>query len=27
MNGVNIYGAHVLQDRMASALARYSPAP
>jgi D-alanyl-D-alanine carboxypeptidase/D-alanyl-D-alanine-endopeptidase (penicillin-binding protein 4) len=27
MNGVNVYGAHVLQDRMATALARYSPAP
>jgi D-alanyl-D-alanine carboxypeptidase/D-alanyl-D-alanine-endopeptidase (penicillin-binding protein 4) len=27
MNRVNIYGAHVLQDRMATALARYSPAP
>jgi len=27
MNRVNIYGAHVLQDRMAAALARYSPAP
>src|SRR4051794_36038090 len=27
MNRVSIYGAHVLQDRMAAALARYSPAP
>jgi D-alanyl-D-alanine carboxypeptidase/D-alanyl-D-alanine-endopeptidase (penicillin-binding protein 4) len=25
MNGVNIYAAHTLQDRMASVLARYSP--
>ncbi len=25
MNGVNVYAAHTLQDRMASALARYSP--
>jgi D-alanyl-D-alanine carboxypeptidase/D-alanyl-D-alanine-endopeptidase (penicillin-binding protein 4) len=27
MNRVNIYGAHVLQDRMAAALARYAPGP
>jgi serine-type D-Ala-D-Ala carboxypeptidase/endopeptidase (penicillin-binding protein 4) len=26
MNGVNVYAAHQLQDRMAAALARYSPA-
>jgi D-alanyl-D-alanine carboxypeptidase/D-alanyl-D-alanine-endopeptidase (penicillin-binding protein 4) len=26
MNGVNVYAAHKLQDRMAGALARYSPA-
>ncbi len=26
MNGVNVYGARALQDRMAAALARYSPA-
>jgi D-alanyl-D-alanine carboxypeptidase/D-alanyl-D-alanine-endopeptidase (penicillin-binding protein 4) len=26
MNGVNVYGARALQDRMATALARYSPA-
>jgi serine-type D-Ala-D-Ala carboxypeptidase/endopeptidase (penicillin-binding protein 4) len=25
MNGVNVYAAHTLQDRMASVLARYSP--
>ena len=25
MNGVNVYGARRLQDRMVSALARYSP--
>jgi D-alanyl-D-alanine carboxypeptidase/D-alanyl-D-alanine-endopeptidase (penicillin-binding protein 4) len=25
MNGVNVYGAHTLQDRMTAALARYSP--
>jgi D-alanyl-D-alanine carboxypeptidase/D-alanyl-D-alanine-endopeptidase (penicillin-binding protein 4) len=25
MNGVNVYAAHTLQDRMAAALARYSP--